>query len=113
MCGRMWSGETGRSVSGSVGEGVWGAKFGLGQGWCAKVTVDPRGKGSCGGEACRAEACGARAGGCGSRGCRGRGLGVLGQALVGVLCFLVPWAGDSSLCLHAGPPGLLLLALLK
>lgn len=45
VCGRMWSRETGRSVWGSGGEGVWGAKLGLGQGRSAKVTVDPVGRG--------------------------------------------------------------------
>lgn len=107
VCGRMWSRETGRSVSGSGGEGVWGAKLGLGQGRSAKVTVDPGGKGSCGEEASGAEACGARAGGCGRRGCRGRGS--VDRRVVGrhswVDFVLVPWAENSSLCLHPGLPG--------
>ena len=107
VCGRMWSRETGRSVSGSGGESVWGAKLGLGQGRSAKVTVDPGGKGSCGEGASGAEACGARAGGCGRGGCRGRGS--VDRRVVGrhswVDFFFVPWAEDSSLCLHPGLPG--------
>lgn len=90
---RVWDDAepgTGRSVSGSGGEEVWGAKLGLGRGWSAQVTVDPGGKGSCGREARGVEACGAGAGGCGSAVFRRRGLGVLGsggRGLFGVLLF--------------------------
>ena len=39
-------------------------------------------------------------------------LGVVGEDY-SVCFFSVPWAGDSSLCLHPGAPGLLLLAQLN
>lgn len=76
VCGRMWSRETSRRVSVSGGEGVWGEKLGLGQGWSAKVTVGTCRKGSCGGEACEVWECAAGAGVCGRCVWRGRGFGV-------------------------------------
>ena len=67
----------------------------------------PRWEGEFGEEASGAEACGARAGGCGRGGCRGRGS--VDRRVVGrhswVDFFFVPWAEDSSLCLHPGLPG--------